>query len=352
MFEDYEVVHLNLNNQNTYQQWQALLSKEALSDLSKTHAQELDFSIGFYHEDNLIATASSQDSIIKYVAIQEQHRSDGKLFNKMISYLINYLATAGIFHLFVFTKPAYSQSFSYLGFKELACTEKGCLLETGDQTITDFLAGISKMQGSLIGAIVMNANPFTKGHRYLIETAASQCDAVYVFVVSADRSLFTTKERFELVQKNTADLTNVLVLEGGDYQVSPVTFPTYFLKTADDATIFQTELDAALFKKWFVPALGITTRFLGEEPFSPTTKIYNDNLQKILGNQLKVVVIPRKETPDQQIISATTVRKLIKENKLEQVEKFVTPITLDFIQSHQQTLRDRMESEEEINHGN
>ena len=57
-------------------------------------------------------------------------------------------------------------------------------------------------------------------------------DLVYVFVVNTDLSLFKTSERFELVKAGTADLKNVIVVDGGDYMVSYATFPAYFLESA------------------------------------------------------------------------------------------------------------------------
>ena len=74
----------------------------------------------------------------------------------------------------------------------------------------------------------MNANPFTKGHQYLVEQT-KESPHVYVFVLSEDKSLFS-KARFAMVQKGVAHLPNVTVLSTEDYLVSSATFPTYFLK--------------------------------------------------------------------------------------------------------------------------
>ena len=40
------------------------------------------------------------------------------------------------------------------------------------------------------GAVVMNCNPLTLGHRYLIEQALKQCDYLMIFVVQEDKSFF------------------------------------------------------------------------------------------------------------------------------------------------------------------
>ena len=39
-----------------------------------------------------------------------------------------------------------------------------------------------------VGCIVMNANPFTLGHEYLVQYAASRVHKLFVMVVSEDKS--------------------------------------------------------------------------------------------------------------------------------------------------------------------
>lgn len=348
MYSEYNVVHLNLSHTKQLNEWSTLLKEEGLTAFSKVELAELDFTLGIYLDDELIATASSSTNIIKFVAIKESERAGGSLFNTLISSVISDLATRHIFHVFVFTKPMYSQSFQYLGFKELASIEKGCLLETGDQTIMDYLSTIPHKKGEKIASIVMNANPFTLGHRHLVETAATENEWVYLFVVSADRSLFTTEERYRLVQENTKHLENVIVCSGADYQVSPITFPTYFLKDTDDKVAFQTKLDASIFKKWFVPELNITSRYLGEEPFSVTTQAYNEALQSVLNDVCDVKVIPRKETQEGIAISATEIRHLLAQNQLEYIKDQVPKPTFDFIMAHKESLLTRIKTREEI----
>ena len=46
------------------------------------------------------------------------------------------------------------------------------------------------MEAPKVAAIVMNANPFTLGHQYLVEKAAAENDLVHLFMVSEDASLF------------------------------------------------------------------------------------------------------------------------------------------------------------------
>ncbi len=76
----------------------------------------------------------------------------------------------------------------------------------------------------------MNANPFTLGHRHLVEQAAAQCDALHLFVVREDASFFPFSARLEMVRAGVAHLPNVVVHEGSQYIISRATFPAYFLK--------------------------------------------------------------------------------------------------------------------------
>ena len=190
-----------------------------------------------------------------------------------------------------------------------------------------------KEKDKIISAIVVNCNPFTYGHRYLIETAAKESDVVYVIVVSEDRSLFPTKIRVELVKKGTAHLPNVVVFEGGKYVISSATFPTYFMKDYQNLTYAQAKLDVTIFLKYIVPVLGINRRYVGTEPYCPVTAAYNKAMEEILvKNGIELHRIPRKEIGD-KAISASTVRQCIRENDFETLKKLVPPTTYEFLTS-------------------
>lgn len=335
-----EITNLNLNDPYYLKQWQDLIKNEGLfieniDDITET--------IGLYEDDKLIATGSYFENVLKYLAIDPDYQG-GNTFNKLVSTLLNELATQNIFHVFVFTKPQYQASFKYLGFSVVAETEYSTLLETGDYSIDQYVNELPKVNGQNISAIVMNANPFTLGHRYLIEQASKKSDAVYVFVVNQDASLFKTSERLELIKEGTADLDNVTVVSGGQYMVSFVTFPSYFIKSRSDVATYQTQLDAKVFKR-VAQALKITKRFVGTEPYSPTTEIYNQSMQQVLPPEVELEILARKEI-GQDIISATKVRQAIADNDLGRVQKYVPETTYKFIKNNLPTLLRR------INDGN
>ena len=331
---------MNLKDPYYYKQWQTLIQNEGLfieniDDITET--------LGIYDGDKLIATGSYFENILKYLAIDPNYQG-GNTFNKLVSTLINELANTNIFHIFVFTKPQYKQSFSYLGFNVVAETEYSALLETGDYSIDQYIEELPKTACQNVSAIVMNANPFTFGHRYLVEQAAKKSDWVYLFVVNQDVSLFTMSERMELIKAGVKDLKNVQVVNGGQYMVSFVTFPSYFIKSREDVANYQTQLDAQVFKQ-IAKALHITKRFVGSEPYSKTTAIYNQSLQKVLPPEVAVEILDRKEI-GQDIISATKVRQAISDSDLKRVEKYVPKTTYDFIKNNLSTLLRR------INDGN
>ena len=146
----------------------------------------------------------------------------------------------------------------------------------------------------------MNANPFTLGHRYLLEQAAARVDRLVVIPVRTSYA-FPYTERLAMIkagaasvipsERSEASVSPIIVLDGSDYQISAATFPTYFLKDLSDAAETQMRLDLDLFARHIAPALGATVRFVGSEPEDPLTARYNALMQELL--PLKVVEIPR-----------------------------------------------------------
>lgn len=349
---DSEIVTLNLKDRAVHQKWQDFLEDLDIHDFSEKEVSAIDTTIGIYNDDELVATGSTAGNVLKYVAVCNKGITQGSRFNKIVGELVNQLFQKKIFHVLVFTKLKYSESFQHVGFTELAHSETAAFLENGTPNIEDYLEGIPKnhdQDDQKIAGIVMNANPFTMGHRFLVETAACENDLVYVFVVHTDASLFTRAERFSLVEQGLKDLDNVIVVDGGDYMVSYATFPAYFMPTADDAIRYQTRLDARIFRNLIAPGLNITTRYVGTEPKSRTTGIYNEVLGKELPPQVTLKVIPRKQNGNNEVITATEVRKRIRDGGIEQIKDDVPATTYDFIIKNQPALQSRIEKGMNIN---
>ncbi|TBX48283.1 [citrate (pro-3S)-lyase] ligase [Lactiplantibacillus paraplantarum] len=340
-----QVVEMQLNNPHEHAQWQQFLTSLGIPNFSAQEVEQIDVTLGLIEDDQLVGTGSLAGNVLKYVGVCHKNSQPGARFNQIVSALVNRLFQEQIFHMMVFTKAKYSLSFQHVGFKELAHSHEAAVLENGAPDITDFvrqLPTITNQAQRQVSAIVMNANPFTRGHRYLVEQAAAVSDLVYVFVVATDASLFHTAERVELVRQGTADLANVQVVSGGDYLVSAATFPAYFLDSAASAIEAQTTLDARIFKNQLAPALNITTRFVGSEPTSRTTAIYNQVLQRELPPTVAVQVVPRT-TVAKQPISARTVRQQIQSGHLTELNQLVPPTTVQFIKEHLTTLQTRIQ---------
>lgn len=259
--------------------------------------------------DEILAGGGLDGNVIKCIAVSEEARSEG-FTNKLVSHLMCLARERGHDSVKVFTKPENVKVFASMGFELLAISDKAVLMENG---LASGLKAYRKYLNSLKkegrnGAIVMNANPFTKGHRYLVEQAASQVDHLYVIAVKEDRSRFPYVERLAMIKAGCADIANVTVCEGSDYAISAATFPTYFLKELSDASETHMALDIDLFAKAIAPALGVSIRFAGSEPGDAMTARYNELMSQMLPERgVEFIEIPRLEQQG-SAISASRLR--------------------------------------------
>jgi [citrate (pro-3S)-lyase] ligase len=188
-----------------------------------------------------------------------------------------------------------------------------------------------------VGAIVMNCNPFTLGHRYLIETCAAKVDLLIVFVVSEDRSVFPFGDRIKLVDSGISDLPNVGVIESGEFIISTTTFTEYFNKAELQDVIIDASEDVTIFAQEIAPAAHISVRFAGSEPFDSVTRQYNKTLAHILPQYgIEFEELPRKEQGS-EAISASRVRRLLEQANFEEIAKLVPPTTLEYLKARFQS---------------
>lgn len=177
-----------------------------------------------------------------------------------------------------------------------------------------------------IGAIVMNCNPFTYGHRYLIEQALKMVDFLIIFVVEEDRSTFSFAERFAMVKMGVTDLTNVLIVPSGPFILSQMSFPEYFIKETSENIREHMEQDIKTFAEKIAPYLGIKYRLAGEEPEDEVTNQYNMTMKEILPEYgIKFVEVPRK-TIGEEYISASFARRYIEKEDMDKLAGFL-PVT-------------------------
>lgn len=281
-------------------------------------------------DGEMIAGGGLKDDVIKCVAVDDAHKGEA-IANTLVSHLISHANQEGYSCIKMFTKPKNRQLFESLSFRLLAEAPEAILMETGIGGISNTVKALKKTkEDGERGVVVMNCNPFTLGHRYLIEQAAKQVERLYVMVVREDCSLFAYTERKAMVEQGVADIENVTVIDGSDYAISRATFPTYFLKRLDDAADTQMQLDLDLFRRHIAPALGATVRFVGTEPTDQLTRRYNQLMHETLKDVREIDRLAK----DGNAVSASRVRKAMEQGDMNTIRQLVPPTTLPYIIAH------------------
>lgn len=328
LFLDYDLEVIDLKNQKSIDK-----IKNFLAQFDLSFDPDVEYTVALSQEGRLVATGSFVGEILRNIAVDENLQGFG-LTSTIITQLIQELARQGRHHYFIFTKPVNAHLFKQSGFQEIARAEPyAALLEAGIGSVESYCASIAKDIAYLPenrASIVVNCNPFTNGHRALIEQAAREYPGVIVFVVSEDRSLFPFSVRMQLVQVGLADLDNVAVLPAGRYIISAATFPTYFTRE-ENITTAQTRLDIMLFATQIAPRLGIISRYVGTEPYCSITNAYNQAMLDILPRYgIKVIMIQRAQAGT-ETISASKVRDMIKSGDWEGVRHMVPSSTYNYL---------------------
>ena len=326
-------------------------------------------------DGEMIAGGGLKGNVIKCVAVDDAHKGEA-IANTLISHLIAHANEEGHSNVKLFTKPKNRQLFESLSFRLLAEAPEAVLMETGIGGINNTVEALKRIREESEkykeynneckedskeckenseeckeeektnlttstsqplttttpprGVVVMNCNPFTLGHRYLIEQAAKQVERLFVMVVREDCSLFAYAERKAMVEQGVAHLENVTVIDGSEYAISQATFPTYFLKRLDDAADTQMLLDLDLFRRHIAPALGTTVRFVGTEPTDRLTRRYNQLMHEVLADVREIVRLEKEGNA----VSASRVRKAMEQGDMSTIRQLVPPTTLPYIIAH------------------
>ncbi|MGL4761042.1 MAG: [citrate (pro-3S)-lyase] ligase [Sarcina sp.] len=315
---------------------QKFLSKQGLK-LDK----DLQYTVVLRSFGQVVATGSFSENILKCIAVDKNYRGYG-LSNIIISELLNEEYRRGNMKLFIYTKPSNEEVFKEFGFYLIEKGPKAIVLENSKTGILKYCDSLIKetfefdstaITSQNVSAIVMNCNPFTKGHRYIIEKASKESSFVHLFILSEDKSAFPSDVRYDLVKEGIEDLKNVIIHNAKDYIISSATFPSYFLKEYSDVVSSQAIIDAKIFAKHIAKSLNITKRYVGTEPYCVVTNLYNIALKNILGkNDIECIEVERLKI-DNIPVSASKVRKLLKEGNFGEVKKIVPKTTYDFLTS-------------------
>ena len=336
-YEDITISQIHPNDKSSNKMILKLLNAEGIKK-----DRNLDYTCAAYDSDyNIIGTGSCFGNTLRCLAVSNEHRGEG-LTNKIISHLIEYQFARGNFHLFIYTKFSTYHLFKDLGFYEIVrIKDQIVFMENKKTGFNDYLNNLSTTKinynnAKKIAAIVMNANPFTLGHLYLIEKASKENDILHLFIVSEDKSIVPFNIRKKLIKEGTAHLSNIIYHDTGPYIISSSTFPSYFQKDEKDVIESHANLDIEIFVK-IAKVLDISARYVGEEPTSLVTGIYNQLMEKKLPeNGINCVVVKRKEIlGGNGVISASEVRKKIKDGKIEDIKNMVPDCTYKFFSSEE-----------------
>jgi [citrate (pro-3S)-lyase] ligase len=310
--------------------------RDFLARFSLTFNERVDYTVAFYKENVMVATGSFAGEVLRNIAIDETLQGEG-LTAAVISHLMQEAGRQGIYHYFIFTKPDKAHLFLALGFKEVERADPyAVLLEAGIGSIHTCCSELGQKTAMLpLGGracLVVNCNPFTLGHQAVIAKAAAENPGVVVLVVSEEGSLFPFAVRLRLVQEGLAAYKNVVVVAGGKYIVSAATFPGYFTR-GDETVAAQTELDATIFAKYIGPAMGITCRYVGDEPYCAVTRAYNQAMLAVLPKYGIVVhEMPRIEMNGKSI-SASRVREALRLDSWDEIRSLVPDSTYQYLRS-------------------
>ena len=296
--------------------------------------KNLDYSCGVFDEDgSLIAAGSSFKNTLRCLAVSSAHRGEG-LMNQVVSHLLEKQMERGNSHVFLYTKAKNDRIFRDLGFYEIARVEGELVfMENRRDGFARYLKKLEKTRREGKSAVVvMNANPFTLGHRHLIERAAAESDALHLFLLSEEAGPIPSAVRKKLVREGIADLENVILHDSGPYIISSATFPSYFLRDEDAAILAHAKLDLAVFGK-IAAALGVTARYAGEEKSSHVTALYNETMAAELPKMgVAFHVIPRLSLRG-ETVSASTVRQAIHDGELEKAAFMLPESSLRYFES-------------------
>ncbi len=296
--------------------------------------KNLDYSCGVFDEDGaLIATGSSYKNTLRCMAVSSDHRGEG-LMNQVVSHLLEKQMEQGNSHVFLYTKVKNDRIFRDLGFHEIARVEGELVfMENRRDGFSRYLKKLQPTRrDGKSAAIVMNANPFTLGHRHLIEQAAAENDTLHLFLISEEAGPIPFAVRKRLVKEGVADLPNVILHDSGPYIISSATFPSYFLRDEDAAILAHAKLDLTVFGK-IAAVLGITARYAGEEKSSHVTALYNETMAAELpGQGVDFRLIPRLVIGG-ETVSASAVRQAIHDGELAKAANMLPESSLRYFTS-------------------
>jgi [citrate (pro-3S)-lyase] ligase len=324
--------------------------RQLLQDNGLEFDEQIDTFVICRERGRLVGCAGLDRDVVKDVAVAAGLRGSAVSL-RLGSFVVKLAASRGHHDVFLYCRPenvAWFRGWAFHPLVELPGVIT--LMENNPLALPKYIETLSRERrpGSRIGAIVMNANPFTRGHRYVGEKAAQDCDWLHVFVVREEAEPFSYSDRFRLVTEGLADIRNLTVHHGSKYIISRATFPGYFLK--DKAVVEHSfnGIDLMMFREHIAPALGINLRYVGNEPLDVTTASYNAAMKHWLAEAPSIAppidtIVIERLVIDGSPVSASRVCALFAQGDLDGIEKLVPPTTLAFLQQRLALARERQQ---------
>ena len=316
----------------------------------------LDYLAGIFDDDDrLLACGGLDGSTIKGLAVCAEARHLN-LAAKIVTHLRAYALEEGCRDVTVFTRPQNIPLFRSMGFCLIGQSEGAALLETDRLALDRYLGHLRSLRPKVgtCGVIVMNANPLTKGHLYLIDQASRRCDRLVIIPVADNPlTLFSYHERRAMLAEAVTQFPHVTLAEASLYTVSRATFPTYFIKEKSRRSSAHIELDLNIFTRHIAPALQASLRFVGTEPADELTAEYNAAMHRLLPPagievvELERMTLPAQSSPSPAAeaapVSASSLRRALQEGRTWQAVQLAAPQAVPYVLAHAATIALRTE---------
>ena len=333
MFDNYTFLRIAATDNNKIR-----LIKRFLADFELSIDNDVEFFIVAYSEFNIVACGGIAGNVLKSIAVSPSVQGDGFSL-KLMTELTNFAYEMGRYNLFLFTKPKNVPLFRDSGFHPISIVKDHvALLENSKDRLKNYCKKLNeqKIEGNKMGCIVMNANPFTLGHQFLIKNTAKKCDWLHLFIVREEGNDFSFHDRYEMIKLGVQGVDNLTVHQGSEYIISRATFPTYFIKDKEQIDNYHTAIDLQIFRNYIAPALNITHRFVGSEPNCPVTNNYNQQMAYWLSaapskSPAIDVIETSRITESKKPISASRVRKLLSTGQLDEIQPLVPTTTYEYL---------------------
>ncbi len=215
--------------------------------------------------------------------------------------------------------------------------------------IGDGIKGLEEWEKSLAAAIegknvdaciVMNANPLTVGHRYLVELASRRSSGLLVLVIQGSPESggkgnhentgikFPFQVRLEMARTCLSEIPGVVVLPSGPYIISRDDYPKHFLSDEMGPASAHAVLDSMVFCH-VLNSLGIDKAFAGDEPRDELSEIHLNALRIECRDRGIALKVAERKRLGERYISSALARQAMADKDMEMLRAIVPKSVID-----------------------